>query len=184
MIPTQGSTSVHMAGVTRESMIYLSVLFFVWDYVSSPTGDVTILDKSEGHDPHDTSNADTIRSSLVLVKCGNLLKETGVITNNPPRRKIPVTAIFLPFDIFRRQIIGMGRPRMMTSVRRLDIEFPQKNVCGLMQVPPGIVLSQLNAMGLHWKRTVKNTATHHMKTIGPTMMLAIENLREVWKTRR
>lgn len=73
---------------------------------------------------------------------------------------------------------------MMTSVSRLDMEFPQKKVCGSIQVPPGIVLSHMNAMGLHWKSAVKNTAAHHMRTITPAIMLAIEKLRDDLKTRR
>lgn len=77
MIPTQGSTSVHMAGMARESMNYLSVVFLFRNRSVPPTGDVTILNISEGHDPHDTGNADTIRSSMVLAECGKLLKDAG-----------------------------------------------------------------------------------------------------------
>ena len=108
----------------------------------------------------------------------------GDSTNNPPRRKMPVTATFFPVVIESPQIIGSGRTKMMTSVSKFDIEFPQKKVCGSMQVPPTIVLSQVKAIGLHWKRAVKKTATHHMRTITPATILAMEKARDDLKIRR
>jgi hypothetical protein len=97
---------------------------------------------------------------------------------------MPVTATFFPVDIASPQIIGSGRTRIMTSVSKFDIEFPQKKVCGSMQVPPGISLFQVKAIGLHWKRAVKKTAIHHMMTSTPATILAMEKFRDALKRRR
>jgi hypothetical protein len=44
--------------------------------------------------------------------------------------------------------MGIGKARMITSMRRLDIAFPKKNDFALMQVPDWF-LFQLKEIGRH-----------------------------------
>lgn len=68
----------------------------------------------------------------------------------------------------------MGMDKIRISVRTLAMFVNLKNATKLMQVPPGMVRSQRNATGVHWKAMPKMEVT-------PRPTLAMQSAR--WQIR-
>lgn len=91
--------------------------------------------------------------------------------------------IFRPVEILRPSTVRIGRKATTISVTMFGTLLLYAKAILLKQCPPGIVLSQVYAKGVHWKHVATMNDSHAAK-MKPTSPQAI--LRSIFcvKTRR
>lgn len=75
-----------------------------------------------------------------------------------PKRKTNNSAILVLFGMLRSTKIHKGKPRTRRSVIMFHVAVIVNTILWSTQRPPGMVLSQLKDIGVHWKTMTKKNA--------------------------
>ena len=100
----------------------------------------------------------------------------GSLTHNPPSIKTAVRMYFCIFGNRRVLSTGIGKMQIMKSVTILNEAFVNQTTCKSRQWPPGIFLSQKNAIGVQAKmlpRKVHNPYAATMLSTAQAMRLIV-----------
>jgi hypothetical protein len=102
-------------------------------------------------------------------------------THKKPSAKIRTSENFFLIPICSFQSVGKGKEKMMIPTAKLIIADERYGACAVVHNPPGMVLSQLNAIGLQVRRLKTTLVTQYPKTRKMTPCDASRNLLLVWK---